>query len=265
MLPMPEHPAPLALAVAGAAGRMGRAVIESVAAAPEIKLVAAIEKEGAKTGAEAVSGISYQSAAEANWQAFDVVIDFSAPLATVEHAQQAAAADCPLVVGTTGLNQDQFRQLESAALRIPVLIAPNMSFGVNVLFALVAKAAELLPDWDAEVLELHHRSKIDAPSGTAMRLAELLQVPGGPAKPLCLDRTVRRRARPAGEIGMAVMRAGEAVGEHTVLLAGPGERLELTHRASDRRNFAIGAVRAAQFLVKRQPGLYHITDVLGLT
>jgi 4-hydroxy-tetrahydrodipicolinate reductase len=174
----------------------------------------------------------------------EVVVDFSAPGATLALAPIAAAAGSALVSGTTGLGDDARAALDAAASRVPVLWEPNMSLGVHVLTELVSRAASALADWDAEIVETHHRAKVDAPSGTALRLAEALG---------------------RANVGVHALRGGDVVGDHTVHLLGGGERLELTHRATNRDVFAHGALRAARWLVGRPPGRYALRDVLRST
>ena len=179
----------------------------------------------------------------------DVLIEFTTPDVTVAHVQAAERARKPMVIGTTGLSQEQVGALQAAAKAIPIVFSPNMSIGVNVLFELARTAATRLgPGYDVEVVESHHKHKKDAPSGTAKRLAELL---------------ASARKQPADAVPVHAVRAGDIVGDHTVILAGPSERLELTHRAQSREVFAQGALRAAQFLIGRKPGLYDMSHVLN--
>lgn len=196
----------------------------------------------------------------------DVVIDFTAPGASLHHAAACAERGVALVVGTTGFSAQAKAELAGYARRIPVLMAPNMSVGVNVLFRLVAEAARALgPSYEVEISEMHHRAKKDAPSGTALRLAEVAaDALGLDAGTACVyERRGDIGARKAGTIGVQSFRGGDVVGDHTVWFLADGERLELTHRASSRDNFARGAVRAARFLVGKRPGLYDMQDVLG--
>jgi 4-hydroxy-tetrahydrodipicolinate reductase len=197
----------------------------------------------------------------------DVVVDVSVANAAEEIASACVEHRKPLVIGTTGHSAEQARAIESAAAAIPIVLAPNFSAGVNTLVWLACKASELLgEEFDVEIVEAHHRSKKDAPSGTAKRLAEVLCEQRG----LSYDDDVRHGReggsdeRTAKQIGMHAIRAGEIVGEHTVIFAGPGERLELTHRASSRDPFAIGALRAARWIVDQPPKLYGMEHVLGL-
>jgi 4-hydroxy-tetrahydrodipicolinate reductase len=265
---------PLAVAVHGAGGRMGRAVVRALAETPSMRLVAALDRahgdgvgrdagELAQVGALGVS----VTADDASLGGASVVIDFSAPAATARLAARCRTARVPLVVGTTGLDEDALAALGALAEEVPVVVAPNTSVGVTVLFHLAAEAARLLgPDFDAEIVEMHHRRKVDAPSGTALRLAERVAA----AKGLGPEHVVHGRsgqvgARPDAEIGVVSLRGGDVVGEHTLVLAGPGERVELTHRAHDRTLFARGALEAARWVARAAaPGLFDMADVLGL-
>ncbi len=194
----------------------------------------------------------------------DVIVDFSAPHLMTSLAPIAAAAKSALVSGTTGLDDAGRRALALAAERVPVLWEPNMSLGVHVLSQLVAQAVGALGDWDIEIVETHHHSKIDAPSGTALRLAEVAQrARGEGATRLVHGREGKPGARPAEEIGMHALRGGDVIGDHTVHLFGGGERLELTHRATSRDVFAHGALRAARWISGRAAGAYSLSDVLA--
>jgi 4-hydroxy-tetrahydrodipicolinate reductase len=197
----------------------------------------------------------------------DVLIDFTSPEATMTNLAICADQGIASVIGTTGLSAEQRSVVEDCALKVPVVYSPNMSVAVNLLFKLAAMAAEALgEDYDAEIVETHHRMKRDAPSGTAVRLAEVVAKAKGrdPEKDLLYSRHGMIGERTDREIGIQTLRAGDIVGEHTLLLAGPGERLEITHRAHSRENFASGAVRAALWLKGKGPGLYTMGDVLGL-
>jgi 4-hydroxy-tetrahydrodipicolinate reductase len=227
---------------------------------------AAIGKDiGVLHGGEAVGAVVHGDPG-ALLAACEVVIDFTTPAASVALAAQAAASGRALVVGTTGLGEGDRAALAHAAESAPIVFAPNMSLGVNLLLALVEQAAARLPGFDVEVLELHHKHKVDAPSGTALALGEAA-ARGHNAK--LADVAVRGRdghtgARAADAIGFAALRGGAAIGDHTVFFLGEAERIELTHRAESRRIYAQGAVRAAFWLRGRRPGLYGMKDVLGL-
>jgi 4-hydroxy-tetrahydrodipicolinate reductase len=274
---------PVRIAVFGAAGKMGQAIVRVVADTPGAALAAAVEREGSPAlgrDAAALAGLPASQititrelpgdAATGPAAQTDVWIDFSAPEASVAHARAAAERGVALVLGTTGLAAADRAAIAEATRRIPVVQSPNMSVGVNVLLRLVAEAARALgPDFDLEVLETHHRHKRDAPSGTALRLAEALSEATG--RPLESHARYARQGdigpRPATEIGLQTLRGGDVVGDHTVFFFGLGERVEITHRASSRETFARGAVRAAMWLRSqtRAPGLYDMRDVLGLT
>jgi len=196
----------------------------------------------------------------------DVVIDFTAPNASLHHAKVCAQNNVALVVGTTGFSAQARAELAGHAQKIPLLMAPNMSVGVNVLFRLVGDAARALgKGYEVEILELHHRAKKDAPSGTALRLAEVAADALGldPQTACVYERHGDIGARQPGTIGVQTLRGGDVIGEHTVYFLADGERLELTHKATNRDNFARGAVRAARWLTGRKPGLYDMQDVLG--
>ncbi|HEY8042032.1 MAG TPA: 4-hydroxy-tetrahydrodipicolinate reductase [Polyangiaceae bacterium] len=256
------------LAVIGASGRMGRAVVR-LAREAGVELVCAVasteigrdvgELAGiGPTGICVVDGLAALEHARA-----DVAIDFSTPSATVALAPIAAAAGTAMVSGTTGLDEAARAALDRAAARVAVLWEPNMSVGVHVLARLVAEATAALADWDVEIVETHHRAKVDAPSGTALRLAEAVQAGRDGSPQLVHGRQGRPGARPSAEIGMHALRGGDVVGDHVVHVLGGGERLELTHRATSRDVFAHGALRAATWIAGKAPGRYTLADVLG--
>ena len=263
------------LVVTGAAGRMGRMLIRLIAETDGVVLSGALEREGSSVlGADAGTlagieplGVPVTDDALAAFVATDGAIDFSSPAATVAFAGLAAQACIGHVIGTTGLSGEDLDSIRAAAWHAPIVRSGNMSLGVNILAGLVRQAARALGDeYDIEILELHHRMKVDAPSGTALLLGEAAAE--GRAVPLD-ERSVRSRdghtgARTSGDIGFATLRGGSVVGDHTVILAGPGERIELAHRAEDRSIFARGAIAAARWTKGRKPGLYSMTDVLGL-
>jgi 4-hydroxy-tetrahydrodipicolinate reductase len=264
------------IAVLGCAGRMGRAVMAEVLAAPDLRLVGGIERSGHEAlgqdlgtlaGGEPIGVAASADAGEVLGRAA-VAIAFSAPEASARHADLAAETGVAYVVGTTGLGAAEVAALERAAKRVPVVWAANMSLGVNLLLALAERVGRALgPEaFDVEILEMHHRHKVDAPSGTALALGEAVARGRGVALE---EVAVRGRdgltgARPAGAIGFAALRGGDVVGDHVVTFAGTGERLELAHRATDRRIYARGAVQAARWLAGRPPGLYGMGHVLGL-
>jgi 4-hydroxy-tetrahydrodipicolinate reductase len=261
--------------VVGAAGRMGRMLIQAIHEADGCRLAGAIEREGSVAlGQDAgllagvgQAGVLITADPAPVFADADGVLDFSAPAATVAFADLAARTGLVHVIGTTGLSEDDFARLRAAAGRARVIQSGNMSLGVNLLAGLVRKvAATLGPEFDIEILEMHHRLKVDAPSGTALLLGEAAAQGRGVA---LKERSVRVRdghtgARAQGDIGFATLRGGTVVGEHSVVFAGAGERIELVHRAEDRAIFARGAVRAALWGRDRPPGYYTMADVLGL-
>ena len=263
------------LVVVGAAGRMGRMLVKATSETPGCRLAGAIEREGSialgqDAGLLAGCGRATVAITDDPLPVFaqaDGVLDFTAPGATVAFAELAAQARIVHVVGTTGLGEGDFTKLEAAARHARIVQSGNMSLGVNLLAGLVRKvAATLGEDFDIEVLEMHHRMKVDAPSGTALLLGRAAAQGRGVD---ITEHAVRVRdghtgPRPEGAIGFACLRGGSVVGDHTVVFAGQGERIELAHRAEDRSIFARGAVRAALWGRDKQPGYYTMADVLGL-
>jgi 4-hydroxy-tetrahydrodipicolinate reductase len=263
------------IAILGADGRMGRSLVRAVVAAgPEAKLTAATERAGSPAlGQDAgvvasgqALGVAIAAGVPATGEA-DVWIDFTVPAATVAYCEAAVAAGAGLVIGTTGLSAAEKGAIERAAKKVPVVFAANYSIGVNVMLKLVADATQTLgPSYDLEIVETHHRAKRDAPSGTALRLAEALAEATGRdlAKEARYERHGDIGPRPATQIGVQTLRGGDVVGDHTVFFLGQGDRIEITHRASSRDTFAVGAVRAAMWLKGRPAGLYDMRNVLGL-
>jgi 4-hydroxy-tetrahydrodipicolinate reductase len=262
------------IAVFGAAGKMGGAIVRAIADTPATSLVAAVERaDFPELGADASrvaglpeSGLRVQADRPGRGMA-DVWIDFSAPGAAVANAIAAAQAGASIVIGTTGISTQDKAAIASEAKRIPIVLAPNMSVGVNVMLRLVADAARALGSaYDIEIVEAHHRAKRDAPSGTALRLAEAVAEATGRdlGKSARYERHGEIGPRTADEIGIQTVRGGDVVGDHTVFFLGQGDRIEITHRASSRDTLARGAVRAALWLHRRAPGLYDMRDVLGL-
>jgi 4-hydroxy-tetrahydrodipicolinate reductase len=264
------------LVVTGAAGRMGRMLIGAIADTDGVALAAALERPGSPAlGADAGTlagrqplGVPVTDNALAAFVVADGVIDFSSPASTVAFAALAAQARIAHVIGTTGLGLDDLDRIRAAAWHAPIVRSGNMSLGVNLLAGLVRQVAAVLgEDTDIEILEMHHRMKVDAPSGTALLLGEAAAA--GRAVDLG-HRAVRVRdghtgARKPGDIGFASLRGGSVVGDHSVMFASAGERLELVHRAEDRGIFARGALRAARWAWGRKPGLYDMQDVLGFS
>jgi len=263
------------VAVIGAAGRMGRALIQAVTEGEGVTLAAAIDRPGnSLIGADAGElagignlGVVVADGLEAIKDDFDVLIDFTAPEATVANAQFCARHGKQMAIGTTGLTEAQKTQLQEAARDTAIMFAPNMSMGVNLCFKLLELAARVLGDEvDIEVVEAHHRHKVDAPSGTALRMGEVVaETLGRDLQQVAVyGREGQEGPRDRNTIGFATVRAGDIVGEHTVMFAADGERVEITHKATSRMNFARGAVRACRWLRDKQPGLYDMQDVLGL-
>lgn len=262
----------LRAAVNGAGGRMGKRLVSLIVAEPDLELVCASERPdhpdlGGDVGELAGMGHLGLSLTDGIGGDPQVVMDFSTPEGAARAASAAGDSEAGLVCGTTGLGPSELAAVEEVSGRVPVVFAPNFSLGVNLLFRLAADAAEALgPGYDCEILELHHNRKADSPSGTALRLAESVAGVLGRdvSKDLRHGRQGRVGPRPPSEIGMHSIRAGDAVGEHTVIFAGGGERIELIHRAHTRDAFALGAVRAAKFLVGKPAGMYSMAQVLGL-
>jgi 4-hydroxy-tetrahydrodipicolinate reductase len=260
--------------VAGAAGRMGRLLIALASRDPAHKIVGALEARGnsaigfdagelAGVGALEVK-ISEDYAALARPDT--VTMDFTTAVASMEHLEVASKAGAVIVIGSTGFTADMETRARELAAKTRTVIAPNMSIGVNVLAKIVAEVAAILPDFDAEVIEIHHRTKIDAPSGTAISLGKAIASARGAdfASNAVFGREGITGVRPDGKIAVLAMRAGDAVGDHTVIFGGQGERLELIHRAQSRDSLARGAIRAATWVVSQKPGLYTMRDVLGI-
>lgn len=263
------------IGVTGCAGRMGKMLMSRVLTHNGCELAGGSERResgfiGRDLG-EVIGnrplGVSVTSYPFELFNVCDAVLDFTAPTATVEHAQIAAETGKILIVGTTGLSAEQMEILKKCAEKTVIVAAPNMSVGVNLLFALVKRAAAVLdPSYDIEIVEMHHRNKADAPSGTALGLGRA----AAEGRQVALNDVARYErhgiigARPAGEIGFATLRGGDVVGDHTVIFAGAGERIELTHKATSREIFADGAIKAALWAQGKPDGLYTMQDVLGL-
>ena len=247
---------------------MGAHVRDAVAADPNAELGAAIERPGHPDLGKAIApGVALTDSVESALAVCDVTIDFSLPPSSIALVELAAKRAHPVVIATTGFSPEQLAQIRAAATRAPLVLAPNFSLGIQVLVELVELAARRLADYDLEVLELHHSAKVDAPSGTALRLAEAAATARGEKldEQAVFARHGHTGPRRRGSIGLQTLRAGSSPGEHTVFIGGPGERIELTHRAQSRECFAAGALRAALWLAGRPNGLYSMADVLGLT
>ncbi len=261
--------------VTGAAGRMGSRIINVLSSSDGIALSGALEKKGqALLGQDAggpagisATGVKITDDLAAALKSGDVLIDFTFPEISLEHLKVCAAQGRAAVIGSTGFTKEHLAQVSSYVQKVPCVLSPNMSVGVNVCFKVLADLAKILgPDFDAEIVEWHHRLKKDAPSGTAVRMGEVVAGALGRnyrdvAK---FHREGMTGARTNEEIGMQTVRGGDIVGEHTVFFIGMGERIELTHRAHTRDMFARGAVRAAKWVIGKKPGLYDMQDVLGL-
>ncbi len=261
--------------VTGAAGRMGSRVIANICGGKEFQLVGAVDRPkdpslGKDAGVLAgcgECGVKIIDSLDGVMAKADLVIDFTSPETTIPYLETAARHKKAAVIGSTGHSPEQRQSIEGLAAKLPVVIAPNMSVGVNVLWKIVVDAAKLLgDDFDVEILEAHHRLKKDAPSGTAMKTAEVIAKALG--RDLAKDAVYHREGmigeRKPREIGIQTIRGGDVVGDHTVFFLGEGERLELTHRASSRDTFALGALRAAKWIVGKPNGFYTMADVLGL-
>jgi 4-hydroxy-tetrahydrodipicolinate reductase len=260
----------LKLAITGAAGRMGRRLVALATEDDQLEVACALEGEGCELldkDAGAVAGIVAIGVPIRRQlqQMADVLVDFSAAAGTAEWVQVGAAHDMAMVIGTTGLGDETRAQIESAAQRVPIVFAPNMSVGVNLVFRVAGQIARALgPDYDIEISEMHHRFKTDAPSGTALGIAAAICNALGktPEDVLRHGRVGRPGPRPAGEIGMHALRVGDVVGEHVVTFGALGERIELKHVAHTRDTFVRGALRAAKWVAGKPPKLYSMQDVL---
>ena len=264
----------LNIAVAGSAGRMGRALLEAVLASGDAKLAAALEQPGnpqlgKNTGelAGAPSGVVVSDDVEAGISKSDVLIDFTRPDGTLGHLAACRRRGVKMVIGTTGFSDAQKKTIADAARDIAIVFAPNMSVGTNLVFRLADIAARVLGDgYDVEIIEAHHRHKVDAPSGTALHLGEIVAAALGRdlESAAVYGREGVTGERKTATIGFSAVRGGDIVGEHTVMFAGPGERVELTVRSGSRATYAQGALRAVRFLADKKSGLFDMQDVLGL-
>ena len=264
----------LRVAVTGASGRMGQAVARAVSAEPEMELACLVARAGSGlVGSSAASIVGDENCPITvsnvlDLDAVDVVIDFTLPESSLVNARACAEAGVPVVIGTTGFSEAEQADLESTLASVARCQAANFSTGVNLAYRLLSLAAEVMgADSDIEIHEAHHKHKIDAPSGTALAMGHAVADAMGQSLSdvAHYDRSVNREERAPGSIGFSVTRAGEIVGEHTVLFAAEGERLEITHKADSRDAFANGAVRAAKFIANKPAGAYTMSDVLGLS
>lgn len=261
------------LAIAGASGRMGQMLIEAALSQPDLSISAALDRADSPmlgrdcaetTGRSTGVRVSSELAALAG---ADVLIDFTRPDATLRHLDACMAAKVKMVIGTTGFDDAGKRAIQAASQHIAIVFAPNMSVGVNATFKLIEMAASMLGDgYDIEIIEAHHRHKVDAPSGTALKMGEVVAAAlGRPLAELAVyAREGHTGERRPGSIGFATIRGGDIVGDHTVMFAGAGERIDITHRSGSRTSYANGSLRAARFLADKSRGLYDMFDVLGL-
>jgi 4-hydroxy-tetrahydrodipicolinate reductase len=258
------------VALAGAAGRMGQVIIEALAQSDDLILAAALCRPGdARLGQPCSPGhdVPFSDDIAAALKNAAVLIDFSSPAASLQNLVACVAEQVPSVIGTTGFKDIDRATIEEASTCIGVVLAPNMSVGVNLTLALLGLAARALPaDYDVEILEMHHRNKVDAPSGTALKMGDVIaKARGTTLAELRLPvHDGHTGVRPSGKIGFAALRGGDVVGEHTVMFQGIGERIEISHRSTSRQSYADGSLLAARFLLAQPAGLYDMQDVLGL-
>jgi 4-hydroxy-tetrahydrodipicolinate reductase len=254
------------VAIAGAGGRMGGTLIEALENDGALTLAAALDAPGTAPIGREIGGVKVTDDIDAAVKACDVLIDFTRPQGTMKHLEACVKERRAMVIGTTGLSEEQTRKIRDAGKRIAVVFSPNFAVGVNVLFAAAAQAAAALGDgYDVEIVEAHHRHKVDAPSGTALKLGEVIATAlKRSRKDFIFGRQGDTGERPGKQIAIHALRGGDIVGEHTVLFAGVGERLELTVRSQSRMTYANGAMRAAKWLRGKPAGLYDMADVLGL-
>ena len=274
MVQTTTNTAAIAVAIAGASGRMGQMLVEAVRADPAFALGGALDVAGSPAighdaGAYAgqTTGVAITADVRAGLHHSQVLIDFTRPEGTMAHLQACLALNVGLVIGTTGFSDAQKAEIAEAAKHIPIMMAPNMSVGVNVTLKLLEMAAQALATgYDIEIIEAHHRHKVDAPSGTALKMGEVIASALGRDLKDC---AVYAREGVTGErdpssIGFATIRGGDIVGDHTVLFAGTGERIEISHKSSSRATYAQGSLRAVRFLAGKRSGLFDMFDVLGL-
>lgn len=262
------------LAMAGAAGKMGKTILGLAVKDKDFKITAGLENKNHSAFGKDIGhflgiaplGVHFTHDL-ASLKSSDVLLDFSHPSSTREHLKAALQYGLGYVVGTTGIDEAALALIKKASAKIPIVQSPNMSIGVNLLFGLAELTAKTLDEtYNIEISEIHHRMKKDAPSGTAVKLLEILTVARGRnlKKDVVTGRDGEVGARPPGEIGVFALRGGDVIGEHTVFFFGDGERIELTHKASSREAFAQGALRAAKFIFKKKNGLYNMRQVLGI-
>lgn len=262
------------VAIAGASGRMGRMLAQALVESVDCQLAGALDvADSVHIGNDATgflgqaSGVMIKADLHAGLQHAQVLIDFTRPEGTMAHVKACREKGVKMVIGTTGFSEEQKRKIQAASQDIAIVMAPNMSVGVNVTLKLLEMAAvALAKDYDIEIIEAHHRHKVDAPSGTALKMGEVIAQALGRDLKQCavFDRQVQTGARPDQAIGFSTIRGGDIVGDHTVLFAGTGERIEITHRSSSRSTYAEGSLRAVRFLANQQHGMFDMFDVLGL-
>ncbi|MDR0401819.1 MAG: 4-hydroxy-tetrahydrodipicolinate reductase [Endomicrobium sp.] len=257
------------IVICGSSGRMGKAIIKLAKLDKKIRIIEAFESDSNEAIGTGDPIIRPAKDLEKFLLKTDSLIDFTSPNSTLKNLEIIKNFKIPMVIGTTGFDKDQKNKIINASKNIPIVFSPNMSIGVNILFKLVEIIAKKISDYDIEIVELHHNKKKDSPSGTAMKLAEIAA-----KSSLCkniddnnifvYDRHLKNTIRNKGEIGLSSVRAGDIIGDHTVYFAGPGERIELIHRAHSRDTFASGAIIAAKWIVNKNPGLYDMSDVLNI-
>jgi len=262
------------VAIAGASGRMGRMLAQALVESADCQLAGALDvADSVHIGNDATgflgqaSGVVIKADLHAGLQHAQVLIDFTRPEGTMAHVKACREKGVKMVIGTTGFSDEQKREIQVASQDIAIVMAPNMSVGVNVTLKLLEMAAAALAnDYDIEIIESHHRHKVDAPSGTALKMGEVIAQALGRDLKQCavFDRQGHTGARPDKAIGFSTIRGGDIVGDHTVLFAGTGERIEITHRSSSRSTYAEGSLRAVRFLAHQQHGMFDMFDVLGL-
>lgn len=264
----------LRIAVAGASGKMGKMLIETILAADDAELVGALDIAGSPAlGADPgaswgiSTGIQITDKFELGLANADYLIDFTRPEGTLNHARYCAEHGVHMIIGTTGLSDEQQQELASYSEKIAIVFAPNMSVGVNATLKLLELAAKILNEgYDVEIIEAHHKHKVDAPSGTALKMGQIIAKAQNKDLKACsvLSREGHTGERPDGTIGFATIRGGDIVGDHTVLFAGDGERIEISHKSATRMSYAQGAVRAVRYLKDKRSGFFDMYDVLGL-
>jgi len=256
------------IGVTGACGKMGLQIRDAANTSSKFEISAFIERPGSVFIGEIEDGIEIVSDLRSAVGAFDVLIDFSTPRNSLENLEICASSKKPVVVGTTGIGEDFYAKAKEVSTVIPVLVSPNMSIGVNALYEIIKAGVKVLSDYDIEIVEHHHRNKIDAPSGTAKNIARVILDATEKRVPydnfIVYDRTKKNSAREEGKIGIQSVRAGDIVGHHEVIFAANNEVIKISHTAGSRKIFALGALRAAEYVFERKQGLYDMSCLLGL-